>query len=92
MIKTALDESVVELKVMPTACRAIAQEGRHIQGGDKRTGHSKTGNTKSNPVEANTELGVKQNNDGRYSSDQRLMRFRGGVCELVIEFTCQAGE
>ena len=41
--------------------------------------HSKTGNTKSNPVEANTELDVKQNDDGRYSSDQRLMRFRGRV-------------
>jgi hypothetical protein len=41
MIKTALDESVVELKVMPTACKAIAQEGRHIQGSDKRTATQK---------------------------------------------------
>jgi hypothetical protein len=42
-MEAALGGVAAELKVMPTACRAIAQEGRRSQGGGKRTGHSKAG-------------------------------------------------
>lgn len=45
-------------------CRAIAQEGRHFQGGGKRTGHSKAGKTKANPVETYANVDV-EHDDGR---------------------------